>query len=433
VSFREDGAAALEWAARYLDRVGEFPVLPNVEPGDVRARLPASPPEQPESFVDVLRDLDEIIVPGLTHWQSPRFFAYFAVSASEPGILAELLAATLNSVAFIWRTSPASTELEALTLDWTAQLLGLPRDWHGHIEDTASVSTIAALAAAREATGGQVVVCSEEAHSSVERAARLLGLETRKVPVDDMFRMRADAADLRDAAALVATVGTTSTTSVDPVPVLADACASHGVWLHVDAAYAGSAWVCPELRSSQAGVDRADSVVVNAHKWLFTPMDCSLLWTRRPEAFRAAFSLVPEYLRTSDEADNLSDYGPALGRRFRSLKLWAVLRCYGRAGLQARIREAIRLAELFEGWVCDEPGWELCAPRNFSVVCFRRVGEDDENEAIVVRVNASGEAFLSHTRLNGRYVIRLAVGNERTTEEDVRRAWEAIQEAAAVA
>jgi aromatic-L-amino-acid decarboxylase len=191
--------------------------------------------------------------------------------------------------------------------------------------------------------------------------------------------------------------------------------------------------VCPELRSSQAGVDRADSVVVNAHKWLFTPMDCSLLWTRRPEAFRAAFSLVPEYLRTSDEADNLSDYGPALGRRFRSLKLWAVLRCYGRAGLQARIREAIRLAELFEGWVCDEPGWELCAPRNFSVVCFRRVGEDDENEAIVVRVNASGEAFLSHTRLNGRYVIRLAVGNERTTEEDVRRAWEAIQEAAAVA
>jgi aromatic-L-amino-acid decarboxylase len=433
VSFREDGAAALEWAARYLDRVGEFPVLPKVEPGDVRARLPASPPEQPESFVDVLRDLDEMIVPGLTHWQSPRFFAYFAVSASEPGILAELLAATLNSVAFIWRTSPASTELEALTLDWTAQLLGLPRDWHGHIEDTASVSTIAALAAAREATGGQVVVCSEEAHSSVERAARLLGLETRKVPVDDTFRMRADEADLRDAAALVATVGTTSTTSVDPVPVLADACAAHGVWLHVDAAYAGSAWVCPELRWSQAGVDRADSVVVNAHKWLFTPMDCSLLWTRRPEAFRAAFSLVPEYLRTSDEADNLSDYGPALGRRFRSLKLWAVLRCYGRAGLQARIREAIRLAELFEGWVRDEPGWELCAHRNFSVVCFRHVGQDDENEAIVVRVNASGEAFLSHTRLNGRYVIRLAVGNERTTEEDVRRAWEAIQEAAAVA
>jgi aromatic-L-amino-acid decarboxylase len=432
VSFRTDGAAALDWAARYLDGVADLPVLPRVEPGDIRARLPVAPPEQPESFAAVLRDLDEIIVPGLTHWQSPRFFAYFAVSASEPGILAELLAATLNSVAFIWRTSPASTELEALTLDWTAQLLGLPKDWHGHIEDTASVSTIAALAAAREATGGRVVVCSEEAHSSVERAARLLGLETRKVPVDDAFRMRVDAADLTNAAAVVATVGTTSTTSVDPVPALADVCADRGVWLHVDAAYAGSAWVCPELRWSREGVDRADSVVVNAHKWLFTPMDCSLLWTRRPEAFRAAFSLVPEYLRTTDEADSLSDYGPALGRRFRSLKLWAVLRCYGRAGLQARIREAIRLAELFETWVRDEPGWELCAPRSFSVVCFRRSASDDENEAIVDRVNASGEAFLSHTRLNGRYVIRLAVGNERTTEEDVRRAWEAIRKAAAI-
>jgi aromatic-L-amino-acid decarboxylase len=239
--------------------------------------------------------------------------------------------------------------------------------------------------------------------------------------------MRVDAVDLADTAALVATVGTTSTTSVDPVPALADACASAGVWLHVDAAYAGSAWVCPELRWSQAGVDRADSLVVNAHKWLFTPMDCSLLWTRKPEALRAAFSLVPEYLRTSDEAESLSDYGPALGRRFRSLKLWAVLRCYGREGLQARIREAIRLAELFQGWIAEEPGWELCAPRPFSAVCFRRDGADDLNEAIVEGVNRSGELFLSHTRLNGRYVIRLAVGNERTTEEDVRRAWAAIR------
>jgi aromatic-L-amino-acid decarboxylase len=263
----------------------------------------------------------------------------------------------------------------------------------------------------------------------VERAARLLGLETRKVPVDDAFRMRVEEADLTDAAAVVATVGTTSTTSVDPVAALAERCADAGVWLHVDAAYAGSAWVCPEVRWSKDGVDRADSVVVNAHKWLFTPMDCSLLWTRRPEALRAAFSVVPEFLRTSDEADNLSDYGPALGRRFRSLKLWAVLRCYGREGLQARIREAIRLAELFEGWVRAEPGWELCAPRNFSVVCFRRAGTDEENEEIVERVNRSGEAFLSHTRLNGRYVIRLAVGNERTTEEDVRRVWKALQAA----
>jgi aromatic-L-amino-acid decarboxylase len=427
VSFRADGQAALDWAAGYLERVADLPVLAQIEPGEVRSRLPRSPPERGEPFADVLRDLDEILLPGVTHWQSPRFFAYFAVSASEPGILAELLAATLNSVAFIWRTSPASTELEALTLDWTAQLLGLPAGWHGHIEDTASVSTIAALAAAREATGGRVVVCSEEAHSSVERAARLLGLETRRVPVDTEFRLDADALDLTDAAAVVATVGTTSTTSVDPVPALADACERAGVWLHVDAAYAGSAWVCPELRWSQEGVDRADSLVVNAHKWLFTPMDCSLLWSRKPEALRAAFSLVPEYLRTSDEAESLSDYGPALGRRFRSLKLWTVLRCYGREGLQARIREHIRLAELFEGWVRDEPGWELCAPRLFSVVCFRREASDDENEALLARVNASGELFISHTRLNGRYVLRLAVGNERTTQDDVRRAWEALK------
>jgi aromatic-L-amino-acid decarboxylase len=430
VTFREDGAAALEWAARYLERVGDFPVLAQVEPGNIRSRLPAMPPERGEPFADVLRDLDEILLPGITHWQSPRFFAYFANSAAEPGILAELLAATLNAVAFIWRTSPASTELEAHVLDWTAQLLGLPSGWHGHIEDTASVSTIAALAAARELNGGRVVVCSEEAHSSVERAARLLGLETRKVPLDAEFRLDAAAVDLTDAAALVATVGTTSTTAVDPVPVLADACEAAGVWLHVDAAYAGSAWVCPELRWSQAGVERADSLVVNAHKWLFTPMDCSLLWTRRPEALRSAFSLVPDYLRTSDEAESLSDYGPALGRRFRSLKLWAVLRCYGREGLQARIREAVRLAEQFESWVGDEPGWELCAPRRFSVVCFRCDGGDEENEAIVERVNKSGEAFLSHTRLNDRYAIRLAIGSERTTEDDVRRAWDALRAAA---
>ncbi|MGZ4303090.1 MAG: pyridoxal phosphate-dependent decarboxylase family protein [Gaiellaceae bacterium] len=427
MSFREDGAAALEWCARYLEQVGEFPVLAQVEPGDVRKRLPPSPPEHGEPFADVLRDLDEIIVPATTHWQSPRFFAYFANSAAEPGILAELIAATLNSVGFIWRTSPALTELEAHTVDWLAQLLGLPDGWHGHIEDTASVSTIAALAAARESTGGRVVVCSEEAHSSVERAARLLGLETRKVPLDKQFRMRADRVDLTDAAALVATVGTTSSTSVDPVPELAALCEDAGVWLHVDAAYAGSSWVCPEHRWSQAGVDRADSLVVNAHKWLFTPMDCSLLWSRRPEDLRRAFSLVPEYLRTSDEADSLSEYGPALGRRFRSLKLWAVLRCYGRAGLQARIREAVRLAEKFVNWVEAESGWEVCAPRHFSLVCFRRDGSDEQNEAIVDRVNRSGELFLSHTRLHGRYVLRLAIGNERTTEDDVRRAWEALK------
>ena len=429
MTFREDGAAALEWAAQYLERVGDLPVLAQVEPGYVREHLPSAPPERGEPFADVLRDVEEVLVPAVTHWQSPRFFAYFANAAAEPGILADLLASTLNSVAFLWRTAPAATELEFLALDWVAQLLGLPSGWHGHIEDSASVSVIAAIAAAREATGKRVVVCSEEAHSSVERAARLLDMHTRKIPVDDGFRLDVDRLDLTDAACVVATVGTTSTTSVDPVEAIADECSRTGTWLHVDAAYAGAAWVCPELRWAQAGVEHADSLVINAHKWMFTPMDCSLLWTHRPEDFRRAFSLVPEYLRTSDVADSLSDYGAALGRRFRALKLWAVVRCYGREGLQVRIREAIRLAALFETWVRESEGWELCAPRPFSVVCFRREATDEENERILERANASGEIFISHTRLNGRYVLRLAIGNERTTELDVLRAWEVLQRA----
>jgi aromatic-L-amino-acid decarboxylase len=428
MSFREDGEAALAWAARYLERVGEYPVLSRARPGEIRARLPASPPEEPEPFAAVLRDLEEVLLPGITHWQSPRFFAYFAVTASEAGILAELLAATLNCVGILWRTSPALTELELHVLDWAAQLLGLPAGWHGHIEDTASTSTLAALIAARQATGRNAVVCSEQAHSSVEKAARMLGMELRRAPVDEAFRLRPEAlGDLSDVAAVVATVGTTSTTSVDPVAEIAAACERAGAWLHVDAAYAGAAWVCPELAWSRQGVERADSLVVNAHKWMLTPMDCSLLWTRRPQAFRAAFSLVPEYLRTPEQVDSLGDYGPALGRRFRALKLWAVLRCHGRSGLQRLIREHVRLAALFEGWVRQEPGWELCAPRPFSVVCFRRQGSDAENEALLERVNATGEIFISHTRLKGRTVLRLAIGNARTREEDVRRAWEVLR------
>ena len=431
--FRSDGAAALEWVARYLETVGELPVLAPVEPGQVRARLPAVPPERGEPFADVLRDVDRILLPGITHWNHPRFLAYFAISGSEPGILAELLCAALNVNAMLWRTSPAATELEELALDWLRQLLGLPEGLHGHIEDTASISTLAALAAARHLRPGGFVACSEEAHSSVDKAARLLDLELRKIPVDEEFRLRPDAlAELLaggEAAAVVATVGTTSSTSVDPVPAIAELCREHGAWLHVDAAYAGSAAVCEELRWALAGCEEADSLVVNPHKWLFTPVDCSCLFTRRPDVLRDAFSLVPEYLRTSEEVTNLMDYGPALGRRFRALKLWAVLRCYGREGLQALIREHVRLAGLFASWLEAEPGWEVVAPHPFSVVCFRREASDAENEALLERVNASGEVYLSHTRLAGRFVLRLAVGNMRTTEADVARAWELLQSA----
>jgi aromatic-L-amino-acid/L-tryptophan decarboxylase len=425
LTFREDGHAAVDWAADYLDRVDELPVLAQVEPGELSAKLPAAPPEEPEPFADVLRDLDELIVPALTNWQHPRFFAYFAVTAGEPGIAAELIAAALNQVAITWRASPASTELELRVVDWVRHLLGLPDGWHGHIEDTASTATLAALIAARHVTGRDVVVCSEHAHSSVEKAARMLAMELRKVETDDELRMRVPSG-LDDVAVVVPTVGTTSFASVDPVRPIAEAAHAAGAWVHVDAAYAGSAWLLEEERVSQDGVELADSLVVNPHKWLLVPMDCSLLWTSRPEEFRQAFSLVPEYLRTPEDAFALSEYGPALGRRFRSLKLWAVLRCYGAEGLRAIQREHIRLAELFASWVDADPDWELAAPQRFSLVVFRRNGSDEENEAILERANRSGEMFLSHTKLHGRYVLRLAIGNARTVEADVRRAWEVL-------
>jgi aromatic-L-amino-acid decarboxylase len=427
VDLRRDGAAALEWAAAYLERVGELPVLAQVEPGWLLERLPESPPESPEPFRELLEDVDRLLLPAVTHWQHPRFLAYFANTASDPAILAELLTITLNQVGILWRTGPALAELEERTMAWLAELLGLPPEWHGHLEDTASLASLTALAAAREAMPDRrVVVCTEHTHASIDKAARLLELELRRVPVDDAFCMRADLMDARDACAVVTTVGTTSTTSSDPVREIA---ARKGeAWLHVDAAYAGSAWVCPEFRSD--GVELADSVVVNPHKWLLTGMGCSCLWTSRPADFRRAFSLVPEYLRTHDDVLSLSEVSIPLGRPFRALRLWAVLRCYGRSGLQAQIREHVRLAALFEQWVHAEPGWELCAPRPFSVVCFRHEGSDEENEALLERVNATGEIFLSHTRLDGRYVLRLAIGNARTTEDDVRRAWEVLQRCA---
>jgi aromatic-L-amino-acid decarboxylase len=437
IAFREDGRAAIDWAAGYLEGVRELPVLARVKPGEIRRRLPASPPERGESFQALLRDLDDVILPGITHWNHPRFFAYFPTTGSEPGILAELLIAALNVNAMLWRSSPAATELEQHALDWVAQLLGLPRSWHGHIEDTASTSSFCALAAARESgTGRSSVLASEEAHSSVEKACRLLGLELRRLPTDDAFRMRTDAlaAELArgDACAVVATVGTTSSTSVDPVAAIADLCRTHGAWLHVDAAYAGSAAICPEFRWVLEGVEHADSFLVNAHKWMATPVDCSCFFTARPDDLRRAFSLVPEYLRTPEETINLMEYGPALGRRMRSLKLWAVLRCYGREGLRQLIRESVRLAALFEQLVAADERFELCAPRPLSCVCFRLRGADEATERLLERVNATGFAFLSSSRLKGRFVARFVAGNMRTGEQDVRETWRLIAEQATV-
>ena len=369
----------------------------------------------------MLRDLDELLLPAVTHWQSPRFFAYFANTGSEPGILAELLVAGLNQVGILWRTSPALQELEEVTLDWLAQLLGLPDGLHGHLEDTASTGTIVALAAARQAKpGARVVVCSEHAHSSVEKACRLLELEARATPADDAFRLRMDALDLTDACAVVATLGTTSTSSLDPVDASRTR-ARRGALAARRRRLRGLGGGLPRVARCTSpagnGPTRSSSTRTSgcSRRWA-----APSFWTRRPDDVRAAFSLVPEFLRVSEDVASFSEYSPALGRQFRALKLWAVLRCYGREGLQERIREAIRLAALFEAWVRDEPGWELTAPRPFSLVCFRRDGSDEENEALLERVNATGEIFISHTKLNGRYSLRLAIGNARTTEDDVR-------------
>ncbi|HEY8468804.1 MAG TPA: pyridoxal-dependent decarboxylase [Longimicrobiales bacterium] len=463
--FRRHAAAALDRIAAYLEHPEAWPVLPRTAPGDVRAALPSAPPDAPEPMDRILADFDRLILPNTTHWNHPGFFGYFAISSSTPGIIGEMLAAALNVNAMLWRTGPAATELEQHVLDWLRQLMGLPHGWFGEINDTASTSTLYALAAARELdpdlriredglSGRDLprlrVYCSEEAHSSVDKAAITLGLGlsgVRRVATDAEHRLdpaALEAAIAEDRAAgirplaVVATVGTTSTTAVDPVPAIARICEREGLWLHVDAAYGGSAAVLPEMRWVLDGCERADSLVVNPHKWLFTPTDCSAFFTRRPDVLRRAFSLTPFYLTTAEgeNAVNLMDYGVALGRRFRALKLWFVLRYYGREGLQAHLREHIRLARLFASWVDDAPDFERLAPANFSVVVFRYHppghpgGEDLDaiNEGLLHRVNATGEVFLSHTRVNGRYAIRLAVGNLRTTEAHVRRAWELLRE-----
>lgn len=467
--FRRFGHELIDWISDYFERIEEFPVLSQIEPGDLKAQLPSGPPAQGESMAAIIADIDRLIVPALTHWSHPSFFAYFATSTSAPGIFGELLSAAFDNKAMLWRTSPASTELEEVALDWLRQMMGLDAGYEGIIYDTASVSSMHAIAAAREGVEQRIreegmsgradlpllrVYVSEHSHSSIEKGVITLGLgqrSLRKIPTDAEFRM--DVAELKraiteDKAAgmlpfcIVATVGTTSTSSIDPVKEIIPIGEEHAMWLHVDAAYAGSAAVVPELRYLLAGCERADSVAVNPHKWLFTPFDLAVLYCRHMDLLRRAFALVPEYLKTPEQerVRNGSDYGIQLGRRFRALKLWMVIRYFGQEGLAARIREHCRLAKLFASWIAAADDWELLAPVPLGLICFRAcptVDSDEAlrnkrldvlNEAIMHGVNATGKALLSHTRLNDKLTLRLSIGNIRTTEAHVRQVWELLNE-----
>jgi aromatic-L-amino-acid/L-tryptophan decarboxylase len=460
--FRRIGHELIDWVADYFENIENLPVLAAIEPGDLKTQLPSAAPQNGEPMEAILKDLDRWIVPALTHWSHPSFFAYFATSTSAPGIFGELLSAAFDNKAMLWRTSPASTELEEVTLDWLRQMMGLDPAMLGIIYDTASVSSLHAIAAAREGVERRIreegmsgrpdlpllrVYVSEQSHSSIEKAVITLGLGQRglrKIPTDREFRMDARALaaaveeDKRNGYlpfCVVATVGTTSTSSIDPVPEIVPICEEHAMWLHVDAAYAGSAAIVPELRNLLDGCERADSLVTNPHKWLFTPFDLSVLYCRQMDLLKRAFSLVPEYLRTPEQEKvrNGSDYGIQLGRRFRALKLWMVMRYFGHEGLAARIREHCRLARLFAAWVDESPDWELLAPVPLGLVCFRACpkGEanlDVLNEAIMHGVNATGRALLSHTRLNDKFTLRLSVGNIRTTERHVREVWDLLNE-----
>ena len=461
--FRQYGHELIDWIADYFEHIEDLPVLAQIEPGDLKAQLPSTPPEHGESMEAILADVDKLIVPALTHWSHPSFFAYFATSTSAPGIFGELLSAAFDVKSMLWRTSPASTELEEVTLDWLRQMLGLDAGMSGFIYDTASVSSMHAIAAAREGVELRIreegmsgrkdlpllrVYASEQAHSSIDKGIITLGLgqkSLRKIPTDSDFRM--DPKALADAIdedkrngmlpfCIVATVGTTSTSSIDPIPEIVKVGEQHSMWLHVDAAYGGSAAIVPEMRHILDGCNRADSLVLNPHKWLFTPFDCSVLYCRHLDLLRRAFSLVPEYLRTPEQEKvrSGSDYGVQLGRRFRALKLWMIIRYFGHEGLSARIREHIRLAKLFTSWIEESDDWELMAPTPFALVCFRAAPSDrqanlDElNEAIMHDVNASGKALLSHTKLNDKLTLRLSIGNIRTTEKHVKQVWDLLND-----
>lgn len=457
--FRHEAHRLVDWIADYMSSVELYPVLSRVQPGEVKAGLPGEAPKRGEPFDQVLADFERILIPGITHWNHPGFFAYFAITGSAPGVLADFLSSALNVQAMLWRTSPSATELEEVTLAWLRQLIGLPDSFEGVIYDTASISSLHALAAAREAAVPDVralglaqrpdvarmrVYCSEQAHSSIDKAVILLGLGQEavcRIACDDEFRMRPDALDAaieedrsneRLPVAVVATVGTTSTTSVDPLREIAGICQRQNVWLHVDAAYAGVAAMVPGYEWILDGADKADSLVVNPHKWLFTPFDLSAFYCRRMDLVRQAFALTPDYLKTVESAPvrNLMDTGVQLGRRFRSLKLWMVLRHFGADGVRERLAEHMRLARLFADWIDASADFVRVAPVPFSVVCFRADADDAFNERLLETVNAGGEVFLSHTRLHGRFTLRLAVGNLRTTQAHVARAWTILQETA---
>lgn len=456
-----------DWVADYRESIESRRIVPTVAPGDVRAALAPRVPDEPETMAEILRDLDEIVLPGIVHWGHPAFLGYFGSTSNGPALLGEIAAAALNVSAMTWRTSPAATELETVVLEWIRDLIGLPDAFTGMVYDTASVAVLHALAAARERASCHVrargvagrsdiivqhVYASDQAHSSLEKAMIVLGLGEQNVvrlPTDDAFRLDVGAlrtaidADRRRGVqplAVVATVGSTSSASVDPVPGIADVCAREKLWLHVDAAYGGAMGVLPEARFLMEGVALADSVVINPHKWLFVPLDFSALYTRHPDVLRAVFALTPEYLCgdttavSSSPAIDYMDYGIQLGRRFRALKAWMVLRAFGRSGIAARLREHCRLAAVFARCVRDDPGFVLAAPHSMSVVCFRYqpAGQDEFtrdrlNESIVEGVNASGAAYLTHTRLRGRTAMRVGFGNVLTTERHLVAVWDRIR------
>ena len=462
--FRRHAHELVDWMADYLADVGDLPITPSSAPGDIRRRLPASPPADGEPFARLFQDFRELIVPGMTHWNHPGWFAYFPGNTSPPSILGEMLTATLGAQCMSWVTSPAATELEQTAMGWLRQMIGLPEEFTGVIQDTASTATLVALLSAREratagASGrggmsgapGLTVYASSEAHSSVDKGVKLAGYgldRLRRVPTDAAFALDPAALDQaieRDVAAglrpacVVATIGTTSSTAVDPVPAIAAVCRRHGVWLHVDAAYAGSAAIVPELRGYFAGMEAADSIVLNPHKWLLTNFDCTAYYVRDREALLATFALTPEYLRTAHDAEvvNYRDWGIQLGRRFRALKLWFVIRSYGVEGLRAIIRRHVALAAELAEWVDASPDFERVAPVPFGLVCFRYrpAGRSEKeldalNERLLAAVNATRRVFLTHTRLGGRYVIRLVVGQRETQRRHVEEAWEIIREAA---